>query len=363
MAYFLLGDEVARDPAWAVLAEGSKPVIHALKAAWMDLHCATSVAKDNGYLTQAQMDEHCSKRVQALLTMPVLGRPPKVHKRGDECACLGDPDEWVAGFSYRIHKFLKRNPSRKEIDRAKQQKADLRNYALRHAVWVRDGGCCRYCGSGILHKKSGRFKDLRRVLNFDHINPDEVAGPDGENLVTACKRCNTFKGHRTPAEADMVLRPVPTEQEKKAWVSRGPAVFDLVLVMSPINDGPADRSTPDQQQHDQHVVDRAVDPVGDPRPAPVTADGDEPTPQVDHETDDDRPEQRRRGAARSPGRVGLPPPSGTGTSHPTGQPVRTGDAPDIYHQRARPPHAPPVPRSSTPRPAHHTDPTEGSPPS
>ncbi|MFC6089443.1 HNH endonuclease [Saccharothrix lopnurensis] len=359
MTYFLLGDEWATDPAWSVLAEGSARLIRDLKAGLVDLYSESSHHRHDGYLTQEQVDRWCSRRVVALLTMSVLGRAPKLHRKGDECACLGE--EWVPGFTYRIHKFLKRNPSRKEQDREAQKRADHRNTALKHAVWVRDGGCCRYCRSGVLGKKSGRNKDLRKVLNFDHVDPDQPAGPDGENLVTACKRCNTYKGARTPAEADMVLLPAPTEAETAAWTKRGRRAFDLVLHESPISEPINDGSAADQQQQHHHVGDRAVDPAADHQPAHNTPTTDDTTPPVDHQHTDEQREQRRPGPARSPGRVGSPP-SGTGTSHPTGQPVRTGDAPDIYHQRARLPHAPPVPRSSTPRPPA-APPSEGRPPS
>jgi 5-methylcytosine-specific restriction endonuclease McrA len=338
--YFLLGDEHATDPMWNVLAEGNRALRQDLKASFTDLMSTAAHHTTDGYLTQAQVDEWCTRRVLALLTMSVLDRSPKVHKKGDECECLGDT--WITGYSYRIHKFLKRNPSRKERDRNAQQKADLRNTALKHAVWERDGYSCRYCRSGVLKKKSGRNKDRRKALQFDHVDPDQPAGDDGGNFVTACARCNEYKGRRTPDEADMVLLPVPTAAEVAQWLDRGPAVFDLHTYgpgdHRPITDG----STTEQQP----VVDPDVHPVGDPPPdAPINI-SDQTTAEPRPETDDEQHEQRTGEPAKGPGRVGEPrPPSErtTGPGHPTGQPVRGSADPDIYHGRARPPVSPPTP--------------------
>ncbi|WP_430149172.1 HNH endonuclease [Paenibacillus cisolokensis] len=65
---------------------------------------------------------------------------------------------------------------------------------LRKEVFERDRYRCRYCGS---HKD----------LVIDHILPESRGGPTTrENLATACKVCNTYKGARTPEEAGMTLR-------------------------------------------------------------------------------------------------------------------------------------------------------------
>lgn len=343
MAYFLTGDEFADDPAWEVLAEGKAPLVDALQASFQRLCAKTAHMKDDGYLTAKTAQRYATnRRVLALLTTSVLGRSPKLHNRGDECECLGD-DPWIDGFDYRIHKFLKRNPSRKEQDRRQAQKKDLENVALKHLVWVRDGGCCRYCRSGILNKKSGRCRDLRKVLNFDHEDPDQPAGPHGENFLTACKRCNTHKGARTPAEADMVVLPVPTEAEKAEWEKRGPMVFDLVLHQSPITT----RTAADQPEPVDPGVDRPIDPPTDQ----TIGQTDDTTGQLRPGTADEQHEQPRGSPSRSPGRVGEPPPPGTApgrTANTTAQPPRTSAWPDIYHGRSRAPSSSPAPPPSTP---------------
>jgi hypothetical protein len=89
--------------------------------------------------------------------------------------------------------------------------ADLRNGRLRDLAYTRDGGCCRYCGSGpLLRRGMERAADRHQVLRFDHVDPDQPAGEDGANFVVACAACSEAKGHRTPAEAGMTLLPVPT---------------------------------------------------------------------------------------------------------------------------------------------------------
>jgi len=63
----------------------------------------------------------------------------------------------------------------------------------------RDGFRCQYCGR----------KDL--PLTIDHLVPKSRGGESSwENLITACRACNTFKGNRTPVEADMHLLTKPT---------------------------------------------------------------------------------------------------------------------------------------------------------
>lgn len=59
-----------------------------------------------------------------------------------------------------------------------------------HAGWIfqRDGNRCVYCG-------------LSADLTLDHVIPKSRGGShEPENLVTACRPCNSSKGARTPEE-------------------------------------------------------------------------------------------------------------------------------------------------------------------
>lgn len=60
-------------------------------------------------------------------------------------------------------------------------------------VYSRDGSACRYCRS-------------QSDLSVDHVIPRSCGGGDEiDNLVVACRSCNSKKGARTPEQAHMVL--------------------------------------------------------------------------------------------------------------------------------------------------------------
>lgn len=62
----------------------------------------------------------------------------------------------------------------------------------RRTVFARDGWRCQYCGA--------------MAENLDHVIPRSKGGPHTwENVVAACRRCNTRKEDRLPHEAGMVL--------------------------------------------------------------------------------------------------------------------------------------------------------------
>lgn len=74
----------------------------------------------------------------------------------------------------------------------------FRNVVMtRQNIFKRDNNTCVYCG-----KQSD--------LTLDHVMPKSRGGKTHwENLVTACKRCNSEKGSSTPEEAKMHLRIKP----------------------------------------------------------------------------------------------------------------------------------------------------------
>jgi len=66
----------------------------------------------------------------------------------------------------------------------------------RRAVFARDGWVCQYCGSA--------------AENVDHVVPRSRGGLHvWENVVAACRRCNSRKENRTPAEANLHLKREP----------------------------------------------------------------------------------------------------------------------------------------------------------
>ncbi|MEM1000229.1 MAG: HNH endonuclease [Bacteroidota bacterium] len=67
----------------------------------------------------------------------------------------------------------------------------------RQNIFKRDGYQCVYCSS-------------RDNLTLDHVIPRSKGGRDSwHNLVTACQKCNTQKGDRTPEEAEMPMSHKP----------------------------------------------------------------------------------------------------------------------------------------------------------
>ncbi len=75
----------------------------------------------------------------------------------------------------------------------------------RRNIFERDGFRCAYCGK--------KFK--RELLTFDHVVPKGQGGKTlWTNLVCACQPCNQKKGGRTPEEAGMKLKIVPS---KPTW--------------------------------------------------------------------------------------------------------------------------------------------------
>lgn len=66
----------------------------------------------------------------------------------------------------------------------------------RRSVFFRDGHSCQYCGNP--------------AENLDHVVPKSQGGEHTwENVVAACRRCNSRKGGRTPRQAGLRLRRTP----------------------------------------------------------------------------------------------------------------------------------------------------------
>lgn len=67
----------------------------------------------------------------------------------------------------------------------------------RQNVFKRDNFNCQYCG-------------ISRDLTLDHVIPKSKGGRSSwDNLITACRRCNTRKGDYTPDQAGIRLRNKP----------------------------------------------------------------------------------------------------------------------------------------------------------
>ncbi len=69
-------------------------------------------------------------------------------------------------------------------------------------LFRRDDQLCLYCGRD--------YSEHASELTRDHVKPISRGGRDHwSNVVTACRRCNTHKGGRTPEQANMPLLAIP----------------------------------------------------------------------------------------------------------------------------------------------------------
>jgi 5-methylcytosine-specific restriction endonuclease McrA len=75
----------------------------------------------------------------------------------------------------------------------------------RRAVFVRDDYTCQYCGE--------------RAENVDHVVPRSRGGLHvWENVVAACRRCNSQKEDRLLHEAGFRLRREPRAPKETLWI-------------------------------------------------------------------------------------------------------------------------------------------------
>jgi len=69
-------------------------------------------------------------------------------------------------------------------------------------VFLRDKFTCQYCFKK-MHNKSPD-------MTLDHVIPQSLGGPSTwSNSVTACKRCNSYKGNKTLSQLGWVLQKEP----------------------------------------------------------------------------------------------------------------------------------------------------------
>lgn len=75
----------------------------------------------------------------------------------------------------------------------------------RRAVFVRDSFQCQYCGAP--------------ADNVDHVLPrSRGGGHTWDNVVAACRPCNTRKENRLPVEAGLKLRTKPAPPRETVWI-------------------------------------------------------------------------------------------------------------------------------------------------
>jgi len=130
---------------------------------------------------------------------------PGVFVRSIKDLVAGHSWDSVEG-GYRIHDYLDWNDSKAVVVEARQlakvRMALVRDPELRKALRDRDQDQCRFCGIEV----NWADRKSRGGATYDHVRPG--GGDTLDNLVIACRGCNSRKGKRTPEEAGMTLLPV-----------------------------------------------------------------------------------------------------------------------------------------------------------
>ncbi len=99
-----------------------------------------------------------------------------------------------ANDSYSLRTVTANFPMPSVIKLGRYVSAPYKGVVLtRENVFKRDGFTCQYCGT-------------QKELTLDHLIPKARGGETSwNNLVTACKKCNSYKGNFTPEEAGLQL--------------------------------------------------------------------------------------------------------------------------------------------------------------
>lgn len=152
------------DPKWLVIARKAKvaPVV-VVSTFWMLLDYA-SQHQDRGTVTGFDVEV--------------------------AAAFLGVEDEEVAAvLAVMEERGMIADGRLKSWEKRQKPVFEMPEYhQFRKEVFERDGYACVYCGSQL-------------SLSLDHVIPQSRGGAHTlDNLVTACRRCNSSKGARTPEE-------------------------------------------------------------------------------------------------------------------------------------------------------------------
>ncbi len=136
--------------------------------------------------------------------LPKNSSPPFLKRATTELETVG---LWeVTDRGHQVHDYLDWNDSKSVVVEARQlarvRMVLVRDPELRKALRDRDQDQCRYCGVDV----NWADRKSRGGATYDHVTPG--GGDTVENLVIACRGCNSKKGKRTPQEAGMTLLPV-----------------------------------------------------------------------------------------------------------------------------------------------------------
>lgn len=91
----------------------------------------------------------------------------------------------------------------------------------RRAVFLRDDSKCQYCNAA--------------AESIDHVVPRSRGGTHTwDNVVAACKSCNTRKRDRLLEETNFVLRRPPTEPRQRIWLAAFDPLPEWAAYLEPV---------------------------------------------------------------------------------------------------------------------------------
>jgi 5-methylcytosine-specific restriction endonuclease McrA len=120
---------------------------------------------------------------------------------------LDDKAELIhdTGLSFHSERMVIPEPSVVRLSYYVKVPYQARIALNRRAVFARDGHRCQYCGSA--------------AENIDHVIPRSRGGAHTwDNVVAACRPCNTRKRDRLPEESGMRLHRKPIIPRKRTWI-------------------------------------------------------------------------------------------------------------------------------------------------
>ncbi len=120
---------------------------------------------------------------------------------------LDDKAEMVSitGGVFRAARVRLPEPSVVRLSRYVKVPYRARVALNRRAVFARDGHRCQYCGAS--------------AENIDHVVPRSRGGTHAwDNVVAACRPCNTRKRDHLLEESGMKLKRMPVAPRERTWV-------------------------------------------------------------------------------------------------------------------------------------------------
>ena len=133
----------------------------------------------------------CVVPVRRALVLALKGKAEVVHSNGH---VFRSESLEIAGPSVVRLNYFVRVPYR------------ARASLSRRAVLVRDNFECQYCG--------------RPAENVDHVVPrSRGGGHTWDNVVAACRPCNSRKENRSPDDVGMRLRHPPEQPHASVWIA------------------------------------------------------------------------------------------------------------------------------------------------